>query len=309
MATRGARRAFELFLYLAHRALAAADGAAVSPSHEELCRACGLAPAVQASRPALSRLLRELRQRYEVIDFNPVQRRRPEIRLLPPQGASDPHHPPHYVWLTEPWSAEHRAIFDHQGADAFAAEYLYLIADYQAEVASRKHGRLYWFMPLAQLAKFYHLSEQFAGRGLRALVRLGVLSVTPGQYGRPNQEHFGPANRYYFGGLGAIQAREEKLQDVEKRYDRKVFVRASRLALRLLNGATAKNVEGICELICEHGARRVENAVKSLGRLPPRSLCRRVGYVSALLASPKEGPAGRDSGHGKPGRTGRSRAS
>jgi hypothetical protein len=223
-----------------------------------------------------------------VIDFQPVQRRRPQIRLVAPQGVGDPHNPPHYVWLRKPWTSKLRSLFDRLGPDAFAAEYLYLVAQYQAEIAMGKHGRPYWFMPLARLARAYQLSEQFAGRGLRALVRLGAMSVTPGQYGRKNDEFAGAANRYYFGGVESVEARAEKLRDLKAEHDATVFRRASRLALKLLNGATATNVERLCALINQHGARRVESVLKSVDRFPPRSLYRRVGYLAAVLASSKD---------------------
>jgi hypothetical protein len=60
MVQRRARRAFDLFLYLAGRFLYT-GGQAISDSHEQLCQACRLDPLDPASRPAMSRLLRMLR--------------------------------------------------------------------------------------------------------------------------------------------------------------------------------------------------------------------------------------------------------
>ncbi len=83
MVRRGARGAFELFLYIAHRFLKS-TGEPVSADHEAMCRACGLDPAGSHSRSAVSRLLRSLRNTFGVIEYEPLQRRRPVIRLAPP---------------------------------------------------------------------------------------------------------------------------------------------------------------------------------------------------------------------------------
>ena len=279
----GARRPFELFLYLAHRFLLA-RGNPIVPTHEELCLASGLNPASPSAQPGLSRALRMLRERYRVIDFTPTKRRRPEIRLVPPGPGSDPLNPRHYIYFREGFDADGRATFAHAGRQAFAAEYLYWIAMYEADLARVKHHRAYWFFPLARLSQMYHLGQQFAANGLRALVDLGVLTVVPGQRGRvaPAGE-FGPANRYYFHGLGAVTSRLQERHVLQSRHG-KVFDVASELANKLINRRTVENVRGLCELIADHGDAAVRRAVEQVDSYGPRNLRRRLEYVRAIIA-------------------------
>ena len=61
MVRQRARRAFELFLFLAHRWMAS-EGQTIAPSHAEMCAACGLDASNPSSAPAMSRLLRLLRE-------------------------------------------------------------------------------------------------------------------------------------------------------------------------------------------------------------------------------------------------------
>ena len=82
MVRRGARSAFELFLHIAHRFFEG-NGQPVLANHKDMCHACGLDPDSPHSRSGISRLLRSLRSTFGVIDYQPVQRRRPQIRLAP----------------------------------------------------------------------------------------------------------------------------------------------------------------------------------------------------------------------------------
>ena len=129
----------------------------------------GFEPADPHAQSAISRLMRALRTRFRVIDFQPVKGRRPEVRLLPAKPATDPINPRHYVYFNEDCGADRRTIFSALGGKAFAAEYMYLIAKYESALARTKHDRAYWFYPLEKIAKGYHISSRFAGLGLRGL--------------------------------------------------------------------------------------------------------------------------------------------
>jgi len=182
-------------------------------------------------------LLRSLRNTFGAIDYEPLQRRRPQIRLAPARPNADLLHPHHYVYFAGGWNGRRRAVFDVLGPRAFSAEYMYWIAEYESALARAKHGRFYWFFPLEKISKMYHVSVQFAGTGLRGLVELGIMRVMHGQFGlqAPNNE-FGAANRYYFEGLGEIQRRQWQCEDLESEYG-EVFA--------LANGQTVKNVQGL----------------------------------------------------------------
>lgn len=284
MVRRQARRAFELFVFLSRRSLEAL-GEPISPTHNQLCRACGLEPDTGHARVTVSRLLRELRSRYGVIAYEPVRRRRPMIRLVPPSPDTCLLHPEHYIYLGSIWSYAVRERFDVLGADSFAAEYMYPIAAYESALARTKHDRTYWFYPLGKIAKTYHVSPRFAGAGLRALVALGVMSVNYGQFGiQPNQDEFGRANRYYFQGFGQLARRKYALDQLEIEYEAE-FPRALECSAALVNGATAKNVGGLCELIRCCGCDKVATIIEGLQGLPRRSLKRRLAYVQAVLGA------------------------
>lgn len=282
MVRRGARSAFELFLYLAHRYFDG-HGQPVLASHQELCHACGLDPEGRHSRSGISRLLRSLRSTFGVIDYEPVQRRRPQIRLAPARPGSDVLSPRQYVYLGGGWNQHHREIFATLGPRAFAAEYLYWIAEYESALARVKYGRAYWFFPLDRLSAMYHVSACFAGMGLGGLVELGILRVAYGQRGprAPNDE-FGAANRYYFEGLGEIVRRQWQFEHLEQQYAGQFEV-ARALGGELTNGPTVKNVQGLCELLAAHGEALVRQAVAQVARLSRRSLKRRLAYVRAIV--------------------------
>ena len=282
MVTRRAQAAFELFLYLAYRFLREGHQPVV-PAHEELCAVCGLDPNLSQSRSAMSRLLRSLRATYQVIEYTPIQRRRPEIRLALPRPGADIRNPRHYVYF-EGWDVNRRALFQPLGNRAFAAEYMFFVAQYESALARIKHQRPYWFFPLERISATYHVSQRFASVGLRALVDLGIMRVVPGQYGRHSRQgEFGAANRYYFEGLGEPARRDLLLRELRLRYP-KEFDAAFSFCHALHNGATAKNITGLSELISIHGTERVRTAVEQVSGTSPRSLRRRLGYVRWLLA-------------------------
>jgi hypothetical protein len=237
----------------------------------------------------ISRLLRSLRVTYQVIDYQPVQRKRPQICLAPAKPGTDVLNPKHYVYFREGWGSRDRAVFATQATRAFAAEYLYLIAQYEATLAGQKYGRSYWFFPLEKIAERYHISARFASRGLRALVDLGVLRVAPGQYRiTAANDEFGASNRYYWQGLGEVIRRRIEFDHLRLQYE-KYFDTASSLTAELINGETVKNVVGLCELLAAHGERAVRQAVGRLAGQPRRSLRRRVAYLQAILSSPGTG--------------------
>ena len=282
MVTHRARRAFELFLYMAHRCMTS-WGEPISPTHEELCLACGLDPQKQVSRPTLSRLLRALRDTYGVIDYQPVRKRRPEIRLRPTRHLADPLNPPHYVYLHHGWGTSNRQVFETLGNRAFAAEYMYLISQYEAAVALRKQNRDYWFYPLTAIAATFHVSTQFASIGLQALVDLGVAWVSYGRYeSRLAGEEVARANRFYFVGLSGRRRREEELQQVDDDYEADSAT-ARAFAKELINGQTAKNVRGLCQLIATYGKKAVAQAVASLEKSRRNNPRRRLAYIATVL--------------------------
>lgn len=283
MVQRGARRAFELFLYLAYQSLRN-NGEPVLVDYQTTCQACGLDPAGSHCRSAISRLLRSLRGTFRVIDYQPLQRRRPQLRLAPATPDADVTNPRHYVDFAEGWDQQQRAVFDALGPRAFSAEYMYWIAKYESKMASTKHQRDYWFFPLDRISAMYHVSPQFAGAGLRGLVELGIMRVMHGQWARQAlNDEFGRANRYYFKGLSELWRRQREFARLESEYG-KVFDVAKTLATSLTNGQTVKNVHGICELITTHGETKVRRAIKQIAALPTRSLKRRLAYVSAVVA-------------------------
>jgi hypothetical protein len=284
MVRAGSRKSFELFLFLAYRYLAAFREP-VSPSYDEMCVACGLDPASRNSRSTLSHVLRKLRDRYRVIAYDRVRRRRPEIRVIRPDAAAEKAEPRHYVYWDETWNAKSRRRFESLGSRAFAAQYMYVIAQYEADLAHLKHRRAYWFFPLERLSSTFHVSPRFAQTGLGALVELGALHVTPGQFHReaPNGE-FGRANRYYFEGLAGVDRRRLQLRELRAECG-DVFQLALPLADALINGRTVKNVRGLCDLLTKHGLPDVQQAVQQVSALSTRSLKRRLPYVRSLLAN------------------------
>jgi hypothetical protein len=282
MVRRGARSAFELFLHLAHQFLDG-GGEPVLVDHSAMCHACGLDPEGPYSRSMVSRLLRSLRNTYGVIEYEPLQRRRPQVRLAPARPGAEVLNPRHYVYFEGGWSGYLRAVFDPLGPRAFSAEYMYWIAKYESALAGVKHGRPYWFFPLDKIAGMFHVSSQFAGMGLRGLVTLGILRVMHGQYQRraPNDE-FGAANRYYFEGLGGPPRRELQLEELENKYP-VMHSLAKNLAMTLTNGQTVKNVQGLCELLATHGEAKVRRALEQVASQPTRSLKRRLAYVRTIV--------------------------
>jgi hypothetical protein len=282
MVRRGARRAFELFLFLAHRTMQS-GGRAVRPSHKALCGACGLDPLAPASKPAMSRLLRLLRDDFGVIDYQPVRNRRPEILLRPAASHADPWNPPHYVYFQDGWGPNDQQAFAALHRRAFAAEFMYFVSQFEAALAWRKHDRRYWFFPLERIATTFHVSTQFAAVGLRALVDLGVMRVRYGQY-QPQAagEDVARANRYYFVGLAELSHCSEGLEKLKAEYAAEHPL-ACRLAAELANGRTVKNVRGLCELIAHYGATAVHDAVAMVAKYQRRNPRRRLAYVSALL--------------------------
>jgi hypothetical protein len=282
MVRQGSRKSFELFVYLAYQFLSELREP-VSPTHDELCGACGLDPASPNSRSTLSHLLNKLRSRYGVIEYERVRRRRPRIRLLTLPSESETAEPRHYVYLNETWGSSLRGELDRLGTRAFAAQYMYVIAKYESDLAQIKHRRSYWFFPLERISATFHVSPHFAHMGLQALVELGVLHVVPGQFGRQAvNDEFGRANRYFFRGLGGISQRRYQLRELQAEFPDS-FPNALRYAHALINGCTAKNVRGLCELLSVYGPGSVGTALRTLEEQSKRSLKRRLGYVRWLL--------------------------
>ena len=278
-----AQSAFELFLFLARRCLKA-QGEPISPSHEDLCRACGLDAKHANSRAALSRLLGRLRKTFGIIDYEPVRRRRPQIRLRPIDATADVLNPRHYVYLGEPWDGRDRAVFDALGSRAFAAEYTYILATYEAALARTKHHRAYWFYPLDRFSRTYHISPRFASLGLQALMDLGVMRIS---YGRRDmvaaEGEYGRANRYYFEGLPAIAERQRHLSVLADQYP-STFELARALSVELTNGPTVRNVEGLCALFSAYGEVKVREVLVRLSHYRKGNPRRQLAYVRAVVS-------------------------
>lgn len=274
MVRQKSRRAFELFLLIATRTHA---GQAPRPfSHEELSAACGLAADSANSRSIISRLLRQLRSDYMVLSYEPQRGRRPVLALRPPATTTRIGH----VWM-QPWSAELRMLFEGLGSEAFAAEYMFVIAAYEAKLASGK--RDYWFFPLERISELYHISERFAGSGLRALVRAGMLRVMHGQYKRASPEnHFGKANRYYFRGIDGALLLQERQARLQESFPQQ-YELALKYSCELTNGPSAKNLAELCQLIASAGPERVGAAIRAIARFPKTSLRRRAAYLRWLV--------------------------
>ena len=282
MARRRSKRAFELFLAISYESLNS-FGQPVQLSHQKLCEACGVPADASTARSTISKLLRQLREEYGVIDFQPVRRKRPlmELKILGQRHGAIPIQS--YVYHDEPWTSFRQRAFAKLGSRAFSAEYMYLIAKCEAALAYHKNKREYWFYPLEKISRDYHVSPQFACAGLRALVQLGIMSVNYGQYGiTPNENEFGRANRYYFHGFAATVRRERELNQLRQQFPDEIN-QALKLAPVLINGATVKNVSGICDLLTQYGARSVQQVFDSLKVLPVRSLKRRLPYAEAIL--------------------------
>lgn len=281
MVRQRARSAFELFLYLAGRFLRS-GGQEVSASHEQLCQACRIDPSVPASRAAMSRLLRMLRETYQVIDFTPVRKRRPSIALRAP-GPGDLLAPQRYVYFTGFGPREAQLFGGLLGSRAFAAEYMRVISQYESSLAEQKYQRAYWYYPLPAIAASYHISVQFASTGLRALVDTGVIAVSYGQRElQARQDEFGKANRYYHHGLNPALRRAEVLSPVKDEYPAE-FDSAQRMAAVLTNGMTVKNVSGLCRLLARYGEREVAAIIAQLERCQRQNLRRRLAYVEGIL--------------------------
>jgi hypothetical protein len=163
---------------------------------------------------------------------------------------------------------------------------MYLVSQYESDLARVKHQRDYWFFPLERISATFHVSSRFAHYGLRALVDLGAMHVMPGQFRReaPNDE-FGRANRYYFQGLDGVRRRRQQLKSLQAEYGQ-VFRAALPLADVLTNGRTVKNVRGLCDLLATSRREDVLQAIKTIADLPPRSLKRRLPYLRWMLRSP-----------------------
>ncbi len=282
MARRRSRRAFELFLAVAFESLKS-FGEPIQLTHEQLCDACGVPVDASSARSTISKLLRQLREEYRVIDYQPIRRKRPilELIILGQKHGETPIQ--NYVYHNEPWTGYQQRAFEQLGSRAFSAEYMYMIAKYEAALAGSKQNRSYWFYPLEKISRDYHISQHFACSGLRALVHLGIMSVNYGQYGIvPSADEFGRANRYYFHGFSATIRRQQELGELRRQFPNEIDD-ALELALVLTNEASVKNVLGICKLVTYHGIQPVRRVIASLSKLPVRSLKRRLSYAQSLL--------------------------
>jgi hypothetical protein len=158
-----------------------------------------------------------------------------------------------------------------------------MISQYEASLADRKYERAYWYYPLEKIAASYHISVQFAGTGLRALVDTGLIAVSYGQqYLQARDNEFGKANRYYHRELSQALRREEILWPVEFEYPTE-FEAAKQMAAALINGMTVKNVSGLCRLLARYGEPKVAAIIAQIAGYQRRNLRRRLAYVEGSL--------------------------
>lgn len=278
-------RGFDIYLFFLKR-FQETEQAVFELDYEGLAKYLGMgAEKSGENRWEINRVLKNLRDKYKLIDCKIIPNKSAQITLLD------------YDDRTKEYTAVENGYFNvplaywEYGWNRklnLKTKYCYLISLYRTEFSQIKP---WWSLPLSLLAEDFYLGKWTIMRGLRSLKKQGLLEVE--YYAALDQEgKFSgrEPNRYRLRPLLSQEQIDLGWAQLNKTYTEEIVKKARGLAFLIEQGNDTKVVESFIQIMARYGQERVERAAKKTASMRADNPSRNFGYIVGILRNwEKEG--------------------
>ncbi len=230
------------------------------------------------NRWEINRALKNLRDKYKIIDYEFIYGKPAQITLLDYDDRSKEYKHPQGYYFRVP-----KAFWEYGWSRKLGlkTKYCYLISVYRTEFSEIKP---WWSLPLSLLAEDFHLGKWTIMRGMRDLKKLGLLDV---EYDAALNEEgkFSDRepNKYRIKPLRSQEEIDKQWAELKKIYTEESANKARELAFLIEQGNNVEKVESFIELMARYGEERVKKATKITARMRPDNPSRNFGYIVGIL--------------------------
>lgn len=254
--------------------------------YERLAGYLGMGPSRRdKNRWEISRVLKNLRDKYKLIDCKIIAGKPAEITLLDYDDRSKEYKNPQNRYFKVPlayWEYGWSRKLDSK------TKYCYLISVYRTEFSEIKP---WWSLPLDLLSEDFHLGKWTIMRGMRNLKKLGLLDVEYDAALNEEGKFSGrEPNKYRLRPLLSQEEIDKQWAGLEKTYPGETVKKAREFAILIEQGNDVETAGSFIRLMSVYGEERVEKATKLTAKMRADNPSRNFGYIVGILKNwEKEG--------------------
>lgn len=231
----------------------------------------------------INRVLKNLRDKYKLIDCKIIIDKPAQITLLDYDGRSKEYKHPQSYYFRVP-----KAFWEYGWSRKLSlkTKYCYLISVYRTEFSEIKP---WWSLPLDLLSEDFHLGKWTIMRGMRNLKRLGLLDVEYDAALNEEGKFSGrEPNKYRVRPLLSQEEIDKQWIGLKKIYTEESVNKARELAFLIEEGNNVEIVKSFIRIMTRYGEERVEKATKLTARMRADNPSRNFGYIVGILKNWEE---------------------
>lgn len=237
------------------------------------------------NRWEINRVLKNLRDKYKLIDCKIIIDKPAQITLLDYDDRSKEYKHPQGYYFKVP-----KAFWEYGWSRKLnlKTKYCYLISVYRTEFSEIKP---WWSLPLDLLSEDFHLGKWTIMRGMRNLKKLGLLDVEYDAALNEEGKFSGrEPNKYRLRPLLSQEEIDKQWAGLGKTYPEETVKKAREFAILIEQGNDVETVGFFIQLMSVYGEERVEKATKLTAMMRTDNPSRNFGYIVGILKNwEKEG--------------------
>jgi cardiolipin synthase len=238
-----------------------------------------------AYRWEINRVLKNLKDKYRLIDCKIIAGKPAEITILDYDDRSKEYKSPQNQYFKVP-----KAYWEYSWSRKFGlkTKYCYLISLYRTEFSEIKP---WWSLPLSLLAEDFYLGKWTIMRGMRDLKKLGLLDVEYDAALNEEGKFSGrEPNKYLIKPLRAQEEIDKQWLALKKAYTEETVSKARELAFLIEQGNNIETVESFIQIMGGYTEEQVKKATKLTARMRADNPSKNFGYIVGILKNwEKEG--------------------
>jgi cardiolipin synthase len=230
------------------------------------------------NRWEINRMLKNLRDKYKLIDCKIIAGKPAEITLLDYDDRSKEYESPQNQYFKVP-----KAYWEYGWSRKLGlkSKYCYLISVYRTEFSEI---RPWWSLPLSLLAEDFHLGKWTIMRGMRNLKKLGLLDVEYDAALNEEGKFSGrEPNKYRIKPLRSQEEIDKSWAELKKIYTEESVNKSRELAFLIEQGNNIEIVESFIRIMERYSEEWVAKATKITAKMRPDNPSRNFGYIVGIL--------------------------
>ncbi len=230
------------------------------------------------NRWGINRVLKNLRNKYRLIDCKIIAGKPAEITILDYDDRSKEYKTPQNQYFKVP-----KAFWEYGWSRKLGlkTKYCYLISVYRTEFSEIKP---WWSLPLSLLAEDFHLGKWTIMRGMRDLKKLGLLDVEyDAALNEEGQFSGREPNKYRIKPLRSQEEIDKSWAELKKIYTEESVNKSRELAFLIEQGNNIEIVESFIRITERYSEERVAKATKITAKMRPDNPSRNFGYIVGIL--------------------------